>query len=101
MDSIPISYTIAGLNATVSNRLHDTPLLIRDISHPICLPRCDKHMRGPGINMTIKLIVFINLEFGRVFDTAALAVMIAVFPVDSWIDLRKKAAFGRFGEAIC
>lgn len=49
--------------------------------------------------MAIELVIFIDIELGRILDAAALTVVIAVFSVDSRIDLGKEGSFRRFGKA--
>lgn len=49
--------------------------------------------------MTIELVIFIDLELGRILDAAALTVMVAVFSVDGRIDLWKEFSFRCFGKA--
>ncbi len=49
--------------------------------------------------MSIELVIFIDLELGRILDAAALTVMVAVFSVDGRIDLGKECSFRCFGKA--
>lgn len=92
------THTIAGLNATISDRLHDRTLLIRYVSYPVGLACSDKHVGRPGVDMAIELVIFIDLEFGGILDAAALAVMVTIFSVNGRIDFGKQRSFRRFGE---
>lgn len=80
------------------NSLHNTALLIRDISHPIRFARRAENMSTPTLNMPIKLIIFINVEFPGVLDRATFTVPRTFFTVYFGIGLREQLG-RRFGCA--
>lgn len=83
------------------NRLHHTALLVRDISHPIRLPRRNEQMRRPPIHMSIELVLGIDIELGRIAHGARGAVLITILAVDRGVDFREERIVRRDGrEAI-
>ena len=98
--AILITYPIIRLNTTIPHRLHHTPLLILDIPNPIRLARRDKHMRCPSLDMSIKLLLFVDLELRRVMDCARLAVMEAILSINRRIDLWEETSLGSADEVF-
>lgn len=86
------SYPIVRLNLTIPHSLHHTPLLITNMLNPIRLPRGNKHMRSPAIDLSIKLLIMIDLPSFREFNLAGLAIVITIFAVNCWVDFRKDEA---------
>ena len=92
--------SVLGLYPAIPDRLHDTPLLVRNIPQPIRFPSCDKHMRRPAVDVTVQFLLFIDGELCGIADAAALAVVVAVFPVDTRVDFGEECSFWGFGEAV-
>ena len=94
------AHPITRLNLAVPHSLHNAPLLIANIFHPVRLTRGDDHMCRPAIDMAIELFLFVNLEAFWILDLAGRAVVSAIFAVDCRVDLWEDEAF-RLGKRVC
>ena len=69
------AYAVCRFCVPLSDGFHNAPLLICDISNPIVLARRDNQMGVPLVYFAEKLILFIDGEFGGVFQGAGFAVL--------------------------
>ena len=76
------TYAIAWLDFTVPDRFHHTPFLVTHIPDPIRLAGRYEHVRSKSIDVSVQLLVLVNLEPFRILDLARLAVVVAVFAID-------------------
>jgi hypothetical protein len=89
-NELRITDPIADLHISLLvNSLHNTPLLIRHIPHPIRLPRRNQNMRTPPLHIPIQLITLVNLKSPRIIHVAALTIMIAILSINRGIYFQK------------
>jgi hypothetical protein len=91
------TYPVTRTQTTLVNSLHHTPLLIGNISHPVRLARGHEDVRGPPLHIAIQLVRQVNVESGRVVNSAAGAVLFAVLAIDRRVYLGEQDVLRRSG----
>lgn len=95
------AYPIARSDPAPVNRLHQTPLLVRNVPHPVRLARRDQQMCRPPVHTAVQLVRLVDVEPRGVVDRAGRAVAVTVIPVNGGIDLAEERIVRRDGrEAV-
>lgn len=91
---LDVTDPIARLHIAFIDSFHNTALLVRNIAHPVCLPRRNNQMCTPPLYMSVELFRLIDGEVPRIFHRTARAVMEALVAIDGRVG-RRKESIGR------
>lgn len=92
-------YSITGPRRVLGKRFHQAPFVILDPLNPIRLSRGDQSMCAEFLDMPIKRLDLVNLDFG-IFHGTIGAVLTTIGPIFLWLDggkdvLRRSSATKR------